>query len=523
MSYNSKWSADDHNQFSNINRRDFIAGLATTTALVAAGGPALAAQFKGDELAYMSASELLPLFRSRKVSPVEVLNAQIAQFNGVNEKVNCVTYTHFDAAMEAAKEAEKRWMNGTARALEGVTVGVKDEHHDAGWIVTQGSAVLKDNKKDHADTVVRFLKEAGAVMPIQTTVPEFYLNGVTWSRLWGVSRCPWNLKYAVGGSSGGSGGALAAGLCTLATGSDMGGSVRIPAAFNGVYGFKPPSGRVASSSPLLYIAGTGPLARTFEDMTRLQNVMAGQAHEPTTLPKLEMPLSYPDIKGMRIAYTPGLGLLPLHDDTSKAMMLGIDRLKSLGATVEEVQIDPGFVADEIADIFKDYGLSGPLGAELGGMADQVDIMTPYAAAVVKAAGSGKYGPARLARYEAIVKELYKRVYDGVFNNGFDALISPTLATPHVPADYDLSIGGLEIKGQKVHPFALLAFTIPWNMLNWCPVVNVPVTLSSENMPIGMQIIGQSYQDETVFRIAHAYEKVAPIMFSGDLMPDYRPG
>ncbi len=505
-----------------VNRREFVGGLMATSAIAGFGAsPSFAASFSQNELAYLTATELLPLYKSRKLSPVEVLEAQIAQYEAVNDKVNCVTYTHFDAAMDAAKESEQRWMNGTARSLEGITVGVKDEHHDEGWIVTQGSAVLKDNKMDHADTIVRHLKDAGAVLSIQTTVPEFYLNGVTWSRLWGVSRCPWNLKYAVGGSSGGSGGALAAGLCTIATGSDMGGSVRIPAAFNGVYGFKPPTGRVASNSPLLYISGTGPLARSFKDMAMLQNNMAGQAYEPATLPPLEMPLEYPDISGMRIAYTPGMGLLPLHADTRAAMKVGIERLQSLGATVEEVEIDPGFVADEIADIFKNFGLSGPLGPELGGMADQVDIMTPYAASVVKAAGSGKYGPAKQAAYEGIVKEFYRRVYDGVFNNGFDALISPTLATPHVPADYDLSVGGLVIEGQEIHPFALLAFTIPWNMLNWCPVVNVPVSLSSEGMPIGMQIIGQSYDDLGVFRVAHAYEKVAPKLFSGDLMPDYR--
>ncbi|MGI9518735.1 MAG: amidase family protein, partial [Pirellulaceae bacterium] len=223
-----------------FGRRDFcktgLAGAASFALAGMASTRAHAADFTADELCYMSASELMPLFKSRKLSPVEVLQAQIARFEAVGEKTNSVTYTHFDEAMNQAKESERRYANGTARELEGITVGIKDEHHDEGWIVTRGSVLLKDNKMDHADPIVTKLKLAGAVLPIQTTVPEFYMSGVTWSELWGVSRCPWNTKYAVGGSSGGSGGALAAGLCTLATGSDMGGSIRLPCAYNGLYG-----------------------------------------------------------------------------------------------------------------------------------------------------------------------------------------------------------------------------------------------------------------------------------------------
>lgn len=176
----------------------------------------------------MSASELIPLFRSRKLSPADVLKAQIARFEEVGEKTNSTTDTHFDTALKQAQASEKRYADGSARALEGITVGEKDEHHDKGWIITRGSLLLKDNKMDHSDPIVTKLKRAGAVLSVQTTTPEFYMSGVTYSKLWGVSRCPWNTNYAVGGYSGGSGGSLAAGLCTIATGSDMGGSVWLP-------------------------------------------------------------------------------------------------------------------------------------------------------------------------------------------------------------------------------------------------------------------------------------------------------
>jgi len=508
-----------------LNRRDVVklgGGALLASAVSTLSVPSFAASFEASELQYMTASELLPLFRSRKVSPVEVLKAQIAQYEAVNDKVNCVTYTHFDTAMVAAKASEQRYMKGTARALEGITCAAKDEHHDAGWIVTQGSSILKANVMEHADPIVTRLKAAGAVLPIQTTVPEFYLNGVTWSKLWGVTRNPWNLKYAVGGSSGGSGASLAAGMATMATGSDMGGSVRIPAHFNGLYGFKPPTGRVPTGAVASYFLGTGPLARGFEDMTMLQNVMAGpDSSSPATMPKLEMPLVYPDIKGMRIAYVPTMGLVPLDDDTKTAMDSAVEKLRSLGAKVDIIEFDPGFKGDEVGEIFSKGGLGGPIGGGLAGFADRTDEMTPYASALVKKAASGKYNAGTVVEFEAYVVEFYKRLSAAVFDKGYEALVAPTVATPHVPADYDLSIGGLVVQGQELRPFSILGLTAPWNFLNWSPVIDAPAGISSQGVPIGMQIIGKSYEDMKVFQIAYAYAALAPKMFTGNLMPDYR--
>ena len=507
-------------------RRDFLktVGIAAGAAgLMTMGVPfSRAATFSDDELIYMSAEELIPLFRARKLSPVEVLKAQIARYEAVNDKVNCVTYTHFDSAMKQARESETRYMKGFARALEGITVGIKDEHHDAGWIVTEGSKILKDNKMDHADPIVTKLKAAGAVMPIQTTVPEFYLNGVTSTLLWGTSRCPWNLKYAVGGSSGGSGGALAAGFCTLATGSDMGGSVRLPCAYNGLYGFKPPYGRISTLLPLSYFSGTGPMARSFTDMTMMQNVIAGRTpEEPATLPQLQMPLDYPGIKEMRIAYSPNLGLLPIDNDTRRGLEMALGVLRGLGARVEKVKIDPGFTANDLMELFSMGALGGAMGGLMAKLADQTDQMTPYAAYFVKKAASGKYGPTELYQFETVVKEFYARMANTVFENGFDALITPTLVTSHVPADFDFTQDSFTLEGQKMVGFFIGALTVPWNLLNWCPVVSAPVGMTSQGMPVGMQIIGKPYDDLKVFQIAHAYETAAPRLFAGKLMPDFR--
>lgn len=507
-----------------FDRRDFC-----KTGLTAAAGAAMtglsvssaqAAEFGPDELCYMSASELLPLFRSRKLSPVEVLKAQIARFERVGEKTNSVTYTHFDTALEQAQKSEQRYVSGTARALEGVTVGVKDEHHDKGWIVTRGSALLKDNRMDHADPIVTKLKKAGAVLHIQTTAPEFYMSGVTWSKLWGVSRCPWNLNYAVGGSSGGSGGVLAAGLCTLATGSDMGGSVRLPCAYNGLYGFKPPFGRINTGSTLSHFSGTGPMARTFDDMVVLQNIMAGQTpHEPGTLPKMVMPRDYRPIKGMRIANVGSMGLAHLDKDTKQGMAGAVNDLKTLGVEVDDVELE--FDWSEMVEKFIGGVMAGPMGAGLAADIGRVDEMTTYAAYFAKKAVSPNVGSKQAAEFEAYIQSFYAKISDAVFEQGYDAIVMPSLATPHVPADYDVSKEGFVLEGHAMHKSFILALTVPWNVLNWCPVVNVPTSLSSQGMPMGMQIIGKPYADKKVFQIAHAYEAVAPRLFSGDLMPDFR--
>lgn len=169
------------------------------------------------ELCYLGATELIERFRSGELEPIDVLDAQIERHEEVNPLVNATTDTHFEAAREAARAAGERYRRGDPRPLEGITVALKDEDGLAGWRMTAGSAALADNVLEHNTPVVDLLEQAGAIFHCQTTVPEFYFIGQTWSRLWGVTRNPWNLDKTVGGSSGGSGAALAAGMTTLGT------------------------------------------------------------------------------------------------------------------------------------------------------------------------------------------------------------------------------------------------------------------------------------------------------------------
>ena len=254
----------------------WMAVMMLSAVIVSAAQP----KFTQKELAYMPATAQIALFKAGIITPSDVLEAQIAQvkkYNGVYNtkrrdlekelktfnagKINAICFDRFAEARKAAKAAAERYRNGTARRLEGVTVGVKNENNVVGWRVDMGSLVLKDVPPCDDDCpLIERLKSEGAILVFSTTVPELYVSCMTWSRLYGVTRNPWNLAYGVGGSSGGSGAALAAGFCTLATGSDMGGSIRIPSSMNGVYGFKPPFGRVPTSE--IAYETLGPLDRT---------------------------------------------------------------------------------------------------------------------------------------------------------------------------------------------------------------------------------------------------------------------
>src|SRR4051812_41720019 len=207
---------------------------------------------------------------------------------------------------------------------------------------TQCSLLYKVLVAEHTSAFGRRHLEAGAIVHARSTAPEFSCAGFTQSRLWGVTRNPWNPEYSVGGSSGGSGAALAAGTTTLASGSDIGGSIRVPASFNGVGGFKPPYGRVAQDVPfnLDTYCPCRPMARTVADCALLENVVAGP--DPSDIvslrPKLVLPERFDGIAGMRIAVSPDLGDWPVEEEVRANTLAVGDALRAAGATVAAVDL-----------------------------------------------------------------------------------------------------------------------------------------------------------------------------------------
>ena len=202
------------------------------------------------ELCYLSATQALQRFASGALSPRELMHALIARAESVEPSINAFADRYFDEALQLAEAAERRYASGTARRLEGLPLAVKDDTAIRGKRNTNGSLVHRDHIADHTDPHIERLQRAGAIVHARTTCPEFCAAWVTYSRLHGVSRCPWNTAFTPGGSSGGSAAAVAAGTTTVATGSDNAGSIRQPASICGVVGYKPPHGRNPAPTPL---------------------------------------------------------------------------------------------------------------------------------------------------------------------------------------------------------------------------------------------------------------------------------
>ena len=479
-----------------------------------------------DSLLYLSATEQLALFASRDLSPVEVLEAQIARIDEVGESINAVSFRDYDNARAAAKASESRYQRGEARRLEGLTVALKDEDGLAGWPMTAGSVLMADNRLTTATPVVDFLAAAGAVFHIQTTVPELYVIPLTWSDLFGVTRNPWNLAHTVGGSSGGSGAALAAGMTTLATGSDMGGSIRIPSAFNGTYGFKPPHGRVplVPGGEVMPQGTSGPMARTLADLALLQTVMTGPHPQQMTAlrPALEYPSTYPGIEGWRIAYSPDQGWAPIDPEVRANTEAALRLLESKGAVVEEVEV--GWDGPQIQDTITKALTSSMMGAMLQSLAASGgrEEMTTYARFFLDNA-VGDAGPVQLTEAAAAAAHMHAG-YQALFDQGFKAFVCPGVTTAKVPADLDFTTDTMQVDGQQIDPMTGWQLTAAFNLMYTIPVLSVPTGLDRSNhVPTGMQITAQAYDDLATFQVAAAYSSVAAPMFVGDLVPDFRVG
>ena len=509
--------------------------------LVFLTGAAQAHSFTQEELAYMPAVEQLKHFEQGTVTPLEVLEAQIARvekYNGPikkdtrdllddyktwNGKVNAIQFERFAEARRAAIEAGERWKNGTARPLEGITVGVKNDDEVAGWRVDQASILMKDAPVSEEDTpVITRLRDAGAIFVFSTTVPEFYLTPTTWSKLYGITRNPWNGLYNVGGSSGGSGAALAAGFCTLATGSDMGGSIRIPAAFNGVYGFKPPFGRVATSN--IQYETYGPMARTFEDLVIMQNIVNGPSSKVFSAlsPRLEYPLQYKDLKGAKIAVSyfsqwSGIGN---DKDVDAALDATVEALRQAGAQVDIIEFDWNGERF-IAQFFK--SLMSTAMYELIEQVEGQDMSQLTAYALPIFALKDELGPHQLTVADQMMDALHAEIQERIFEQGYDAFILPTSLTADIPADMDIDATAKPVfNGKRLTGDSMKAMTTPiFNLLSTYPVVNVPVGMSSDNVPIGLQVVGNVYDDLAAFRVAAQLSKVMPKLFTGSMMPDFR--
>jgi Asp-tRNA(Asn)/Glu-tRNA(Gln) amidotransferase A subunit family amidase len=460
-----------------------------------------------DDLCYLTAREAVALFRKRKLSPVELMSALVARSEKLNPRINCWADTYFDEAMAAAKAAEARYMKQGARLrpLEGVPVAVKDAQRVKGKRTTQGSLIFKDHIDDHSDPMIDRLEKAGAIIHARTTTPEFCLSGACHSRIWGVTRNPWNLDFGPGGSSGGSGAALAAGLATLATGTDIGGSIRIPASASGVVGFKPPHGRNPDGPPANFdrYNHCGPMTRSVADAALMQSVTAGPhvLDHDSLRARMLLPTEAGSIKGMKIAWSIDLDYVQIDEEVRHSTLAAIDRLRSLGAVVEEIKL--GWTGEIEPAAMHWYNTMHFGRQTVWWKKTHAHLMTDYALKLAEAIE-------KTTGIDDVHKawDMSHRMYQtlGPVLASHDAFICPTLAVPAVGAEHDPWDSDFRINDVKADPEYGWVLTHPFNMLHNCPVMSVPSGFAATGVPIGIQIVGRSFDDARVFRVALAYER-----------------
>jgi Asp-tRNA(Asn)/Glu-tRNA(Gln) amidotransferase A subunit family amidase len=469
------------------------------------------------DLAYLPASQLTKRFAQREISPVEVVKVQIARAQKYNEDLVAFGDCYFDAALRSAGEAEKRWFRGNARPLEGITLAVKDAQNIAGQRTTYGSLAFESNVPDVTDPTIERLQQAGAIVLARTTTSELCLSGVNRSSVWGLGRNPWNRACSPGGSSGGSAAALAAGFTTLATGTDMGGSIRVPASACGLVGYKPPHGRNPEVYPnsLDMFCVCGPLARNVADVITMQSITAGQHwRDPHSLPKPVAIAAVTDsVKGLKVAYSLNLSYRRVDPDVRHNTLAAADLFRFLGCQVDEVDLGWTSHIDRICVHWFNMMWSGRTLVDL--LERHPDLLPDFLKPAARDAQASK--PCDLALvYEMIHK--MNRSFGRVMAD-HDLFLCPTMTVPAVRADQDILDGGLDIDGEAVDPEFGYSTTHQFNMLGTCPVASVPSGMSAMGVPTGLQIVGRPFDDATVLRAALAYEEARGPWY---LTPETRP-
>ena len=457
------------------------------------------------DLADCTATDLLALYRSGQASPVEATQAVLARIDRLNPTLLAFCHVAHEEALAAARASADRLTRGApCGALEGVPVSIKDLILTRGWPTRRGSHTVDPAQPWDVDApVTARLREAGAVLLGKTATPEFGCKGETNSPLTGLTRNPWNLAKTPGGSSGGAAAAVAAGMGPIGIGTDGAGSVRIPAAFCGNVGLKPSFGRVPAYplSPFGTVSHLGPHTMSVRDAALALTVLSRpDARDWTSLPPAarDYGVGLEDgVRGLRVAWSPTLGYAQgVYPEVAAACERAVRHLADLGAHVETV--DPGF--DDPLDI--------TIGLWFVGAWTLWNTLTPEQQAVTDPdfateaqAGSG-YSALDVQRLN--VRRGVLGTHMRQFMQRFDLLVTPSVAVTAFDAK---PAGQVTMTAEAM--LGWTPFSYPFNLTQQ-PAITVPCGLSSQGLPIGLQLVGPMFDDALVLRAARAFESACPV-------------
>ncbi len=455
-----------------------------------------------DSICFLPATTLARSIQEREISAREVMEAHLAQIERVNPKVNAICTLVAEEALAGADAADAVLARGEAAGpLHGLPVGIKDLVETAGIRTTFGSPIYKDYVPQRDALIVERLKAAGAIVIGKTNTPEFGAGSQTFNEVFGETRNPYDLSKTCGGSSGGAAVALACGMTPLATGSDLGGSLRNPASFCNVVGLRPSAGRVpAWPSGMAWnsLSVQGPMGRTVADVALQLSVMAGpDARSPIAIAepgdRFRAPLER-EFRGTRIAWSGNLGGFPVEPVVNAVCDAQRSAFEALGCEIEDAEPDLTD-ADEIFQVLRAWMFAQ---AHAGELREHRDLIKDTVIWNVEQ-GLALDGP-RVSGAEAKRSALWERVR--LFMERYDFLVLPVASVPPFPIEVRYVT---EINGQKLETY------IDWMGLCYAitvtglPAISVPCGFTPDGLPIGIQIVGRHQSEFELLQLAHAFE------------------
>ena len=468
---------------------------------------------KIDEFIKMTATEAVALLRSKEVSPLDLVDASIKRIEAIDEEVNALPIHCFDQARDQAKSFDIQRHAENPKSLCGLPIAVKDYNDLGGAVTTYGSPIFADNMALKSDATVRKLENNGAIAVAKSNVPE-WAGGHTFNPVNGLTRNPWDMGKSAGGSSGGSAAALASGLVWLATGNDLGGSLRTPAAFNGVVGLRPSPGRVPRGTRLpsmdtLWVEG--PMARNVNDLALMLD--AGVGHQ------IDDPLSF-DHSGSsfvdilegtdiskRVAFSPDLSIVSMEKEIAEICGDATTVFTDIGAELtDEI---PDFTG--VLEAFQT--LRAVLFATMMGpiLKKHRDKIAPEIIGNIEL--GLKIKPSQIFEAERVRIELFKKIL--LFFETHDFLICPAASIAPFPVDQRYVT---QIDGQPCKTY-IDWFSITFALtMTACPTISVPCGFTSEGLPVGIQIMGKPRGEGELLLAAKRFEQAIGISAQLPILP-----